>query len=298
MAWNSLVPTDDGLLLNAPGQIRANWDAIALSTDAALLITNAKVLASAAITESKLLFSGTGHSHTGGTDGKQIPLATAVTGQLPIANGGSAAATANSALNNFLPAQTGNANKLLKTDGTNTSWGLPNDLAINSQAQGDIIYFNGTNWVRLAAGTSGYYLKTQGAGANPVWSTVSVLSSYIAGETVVAAADTQRENTAETYTKVKEITLNRAGNIRVKFDLKRGEGLPVAYGQIYKNAVAIGTERSNTSDTYITYTEDFSGIVAGDKIQLYAHKTGGTNVFVQNFRICSGVVTNESVDLD
>jgi hypothetical protein len=36
-------------------------------------------------------------------------------------------------------------------------------------AQGDILYYNGTDWVRLGAGTSGDFLKTQGAGANPVW---------------------------------------------------------------------------------------------------------------------------------
>jgi hypothetical protein len=43
------------------------------------------------------------------------------------------------------------------------------DLTITSEAQGDILYFNGTNWVRLAAGTSGKFLKTQGAGSNPTW---------------------------------------------------------------------------------------------------------------------------------
>lgn len=42
-------------------------------------------------------------------------------------------------------------------------------LRIASQAQGDILYFNGTIWTRLGAGTSGYYLKTQGTGANPAW---------------------------------------------------------------------------------------------------------------------------------
>ncbi len=36
-------------------------------------------------------------------------------------------------------------------------------------AQGDILYHNGTNYVLLSAGTSGYILETQGAAANPVW---------------------------------------------------------------------------------------------------------------------------------
>lgn len=42
-----------------------------------------------------------------------------------------------------------------------------------SPAQGDIIYYNGSNWTKLTAGTSGYFLKTQGASANPLWAEVS-----------------------------------------------------------------------------------------------------------------------------
>ena len=36
-------------------------------------------------------------------------------------------------------------------------------------AQGDIMYYDGTNWVRLAAGTNTHVLTTTGAGANPYW---------------------------------------------------------------------------------------------------------------------------------
>lgn len=42
-------------------------------------------------------------------------------------------------------------------------------LSAIASAQGDILYYNGTAWVKLAAGTSGYFLKTLGAGANPAW---------------------------------------------------------------------------------------------------------------------------------
>ena len=42
-------------------------------------------------------------------------------------------------------------------------------IAMGSDAQGDVLYYNGTDYARLAAGTSGHYLKTQGSGANPVW---------------------------------------------------------------------------------------------------------------------------------
>lgn len=44
---------------------------------------------------------------------------------------------------------------------------------IGSAAQGDILYRGAATWARLAAGTAGQFLKTQGAAANPIWDTVS-----------------------------------------------------------------------------------------------------------------------------
>ncbi len=43
------------------------------------------------------------------------------------------------------------------------------DIAGITANQGDIIYFDGTDWVDLGPGIDGYFLKTQGAAANPVW---------------------------------------------------------------------------------------------------------------------------------
>ena len=45
------------------------------------------------------------------------------------------------------------------------------DIALGSDAQGDVMYYNGTDWVRLGAGTSGQLFQTAGAGANPAWAT-------------------------------------------------------------------------------------------------------------------------------
>jgi hypothetical protein len=47
------------------------------------------------------------------------------------------------------------------------------DLTTTLTTQGDIVYRDGSGLVRLGAGTSGQYLKTNGAGANPAWSTVT-----------------------------------------------------------------------------------------------------------------------------
>ena len=42
-----------------------------------------------------------------------------------------------------------------------------------SLVQGDIVYYNGTTWVRLPPGTAGQVLTTNGAGANPAWAVVA-----------------------------------------------------------------------------------------------------------------------------
>ena len=49
-------------------------------------------------------------------------------------------------------------------------------------AQGDVLYYNGTAWVRLGAGTSGQYLKTNGASANPSWANGSASTLTTQGD--------------------------------------------------------------------------------------------------------------------
>ncbi len=53
-AWDATKPSNTEKLKDTPALIRANWDAIATGTDAALLVTNAKVAAAAAIVDTKL----------------------------------------------------------------------------------------------------------------------------------------------------------------------------------------------------------------------------------------------------
>ena len=42
-------------------------------------------------------------------------------------------------------------------------------IAMGSDAQGDFIYYSGTDYVRLATGTAGQAILSGGAGANPTW---------------------------------------------------------------------------------------------------------------------------------
>lgn len=69
--------------------------------------------------------------------------------------------------------------------------------------------------------------------------------------------------------KVLDVYFGTGGEIRTVLLLKSQEEGEAVYGQIYKNDVPFGTQRSTTSSTGETFTEDFSGLVKGDKIQLY-----------------------------
>jgi heme/copper-type cytochrome/quinol oxidase subunit 2 len=73
------------------------------------------------------------------------------------------------------------------------------------------------------------------------------------------------------YTKNKEITVNKDGTYRTEFTLSSNSTF---FWKIYKNGSAIGTERV-VGNTTATFTEDFT-FVAGDKVQLYT-RTDNTN---------------------
>ena len=55
-------------------------------------------------------------------------------------------------------------------------------IALGSDAQGDVMYYNGSDWARLAAGTSGHFLKTQGTGANPAWAGAGKVLQFVSAE--------------------------------------------------------------------------------------------------------------------
>ena len=54
-------------------------------------------------------------------------------------------------------------------------------IAMTSDAQGDILYYSGTDYVRLGPGTNGQALKTAGAAANPAWGDVTSTGDFANG---------------------------------------------------------------------------------------------------------------------
>ena len=59
-----------------------------------------------------------------------------------------------------------------------------------------------------------------------------------------------------------------------------------AYGRIYKNGAALGTERINNTTIYSTFSEDLE-FASGDLIQLYAKVSSVSTAFISSFRVYS-----------
>lgn len=85
------------------------------------------------------------------------------------------------------------ARTIIMTDGTNariaddrvSSFSLTSSAmdGLFGSTQGNIVYRGASSWAALGPGTSGQYLKTQGAAANPTWATVSAGVGTITGVT-------------------------------------------------------------------------------------------------------------------
>lgn len=151
-----------------------------------------------------------------------------------------------------------------------------------------VIYTN----LDLTGITNGHYLYSN-AGV-PAGASINT-HDYAAGTYLLASQDTERTVTGDTsYHKLKEIIIVRTGGLTVKFDLNgAGVGGESAYGRVYKNGSAIGTER-NLVTGYTTYSEDFTGLVPGDLIQVYAKvSSAGNTGYIRNFRIYASIPTVE-----
>ena len=130
------------------------------------------------------------------------------------------------------------------------------DVATVLTAQGDILYRDGSGLQKLAAGTSGYFLKTQGASANPVWAEAG--GGLV--QTVYSRSNTSYQNGGTSYANVitAQITPTSASNNILIFANSMG---------YYHHSGGAGADRNHywklirevsSSDTDINDTEQRS----------------------------------------
>ena len=90
--------------------------------------------------------------------------------------------------------------------------------------------------------------------------------------------------------KIKEtVIMENLAGVRISFEMRSGTFGVNANVVICKNDNIIGTIRVNNTIDYITYSEDFSNINIGDKIQVYGYSDGSMDrVYVRNLRFRFG----------
>jgi hypothetical protein len=120
------------------------------------------------------------------------------------------------------------------------------------------------------------------------------------GDSVILSHDAEVNTSSTSYVKLKTITLGSnmqvGRTMRIKFDLHNSTAGFPAYGRIYRNSVAVGTEQLTTSVTYDTFSEDISGWGPGDTIELWVKAITGYTAYVENFKLCgimSTAIINE-----
>ena len=162
------------------------------------------------------------------------------------------------------------------------------DIAGITYAQGDVLYYNGTNIVKLAAGTSGQFLQTLGAAANPAWATTTGQTVYDAivassggthttlGAAITAASAGWRILVLDSTTESGAITSSLAGLEIV------GAGRNTAIGL---GANVLTLSGANVTIHNVSITMSTGGVVMSGVI--------GTleNVFISTTAIASSNVT-------
>lgn len=196
--------------------------------------------------------------------------------------------------------------------GTNVqAWdAVLDDIAAATFAQGDVIYYNGTNLVRLAAGASGQFLKTNGAGANPAWATASgtgdVVGPASATDNAIARYDTTTgkllQNSGVTVDDNGVVSVPSSGRIDIAANTTAGQyiewcedaDLGTDCLRIDLAAVNLASDVTQTPDTGGKFNAD-SFLTAGTASGALATKHKTQKISIPVVADSSGAVTH--VDL-
>jgi hypothetical protein len=152
-------------------------------------------------------------------------------------------------------------------------------------AQGDVLYYSGSAWVSLTAGTSGHYLMTQGAGANPVWAANG-------SSDVIGPASTTENNVPQWDATTKTLKDGKAiGTATGNLVERSGTGTIAAdtISEITSDA-GVNIDGVRAKDSFIEITEiSAPANPAANYLRIYAKDSTGTTKLY--FRDSAGVET-------
>lgn len=111
-----------------------------------------------------------------------------------------------------------------------------------------------------------------------------------AGDTLLKSDDAIVNTTSISYVVKKSITVpagyTRDNEFRIKFSIRCDTSGYNVMGKIYVNGLAVGTQRTTTSNSYVEFSEDITDIQSGDNVELYLSvANAGRTCYAQNFRI-------------
>jgi len=119
------------------------------------------------------------------------------------------------------------------------------------------------------------------------------IMELVAGDQLLDSDDSSENTSSTTYTLKKTITVpDIRGTLRISFRLNTGTDFKYAYGRIYKNSVAIGTERTVFTTGFQTFSEDIAGWESGDDIELYIKAESPATAYAEQLRIRGGILPN------
>jgi len=234
-----------------------------------------------------------------------IVLTTDVSGILPVANGGTGSSTASGARTNLGvdPAGTDNSTNVtlagtptyLTIAGQVITRGLVN---MASHVTGTLAIGNGgTGGTTAAAARSNLGLgslavqnNTDESDPTPITTGATYRHAQIGGDISYSATTA--------YARANEflIVVQRAGTYQLSFEIKVASG-STGYGRIYRNPstayggeVALGTEQSTTSTTYVEKVQGSVSLNAGDVLVLYYKNNDSIGaVSLRNFTLEAAV---------
>lgn len=188
-------------------------------------------------------------------------------------------------------------------------------INIGTAHQGDIFYDNGTTLTRLTPGTSGLFLQTQGAGANPQWSfpnTSNVLFQYAGqidqqGASIGEVVGTTLLPNAQTgnYRFLQALALSAYTSVATyKFIKIAGISTVKVYGRIWGRLgtmqaslkVDIGGQNNTgsvtlgtTTPTWVTFTIDVSTLTNGNVYDVTC-SIGDTQNIIGSSVYCANII--------
>jgi len=115
----------------------------------------------------------------------------------------------------------------------------------------------------------------------------AALSNFTAGDVIqyVDLVTRLYENAPTSYEQIYEFVVPRSGTIRFTWTYSTDNASYPVKARIYRNGVAVGTEKTSTSTSAVDVSDDVSGWTAGDLAQLWIMGAVGATISISNFRI-------------